>query len=98
MKAPLTRLAWVRVFLAAASYAFLSFPKGMHAWREKERQIREMEQRNSSLAGAVERKKERIGRLTNSPAEQELEIRKRLKLAQPGEKIYILGEPETKTK
>jgi len=96
MKAPLTRLACVAVFLSVVSYAFLAFPKGMHAWREKQRQIQEMEQRNLTLARAVERKKERIGRLANSPAEQELEIRKRLKLAHPDEKIYILGERESK--
>jgi hypothetical protein len=42
----------------------------------------------------VERKKERIKRLGDNPSEQELEIRRRLKLAHPDEKIYILGDPE----
>ena len=92
MKAPLVRFACLMVFLMAATYAFFAFPKGMQAWHEKQRQIQAMEQRNLRLAHAVERKKERIGRLISSPAEQELEIRKRLKLAQPDEKIYILPE------
>jgi cell division protein FtsB len=96
MKAPLTRLAYVMVVLSAMTYAFLAFPKGMHAWREKQRQIYEMEKRNAGLAQDVERKKEHIKRLSNSPAEQELEIRRRLKLARPDETIYILGEPEKK--
>ena len=96
MKAPLTRVAYVIVFLTMASYAFFAFPKGMHAWEEKQRQIQEMEKRNAVAAQAVERKKEHIRRLTDNPAEQELEIRRRLKLAHPDEKIYILGEPEKK--
>jgi cell division protein FtsB len=48
------------------------------------------------LAREIERKRERIDRLTGNQAEQEMEIRHRLKLVHPGEKIYILGEPEKK--
>jgi cell division protein FtsB len=94
MKAPLTRFAYVIVFLTAVIYAFFAFPKGMHAWQEKQRQIQEMEKRNTGLAQEVERKKEHIKRLSDNPSAQELEIRRRLKLAHPDEKIYILGEPE----
>jgi cell division protein FtsB len=96
MKAPLTRIAYVIVFLTAVTYAFFAFPRGMHAWQEKQRQIQEMEKRNAVAAQEVERKKERIKRLTDNSAEQELEIRRRLKLMHPDEKIYILGEPEKK--
>jgi cell division protein FtsB len=96
MKALLTRFAYVIVLLTAVTYAFFAFPKGMHAWQEKQRQIQEMEKRNTGLAQEVERKKERIKRLSDSPAAQELEIRRRLKLARPDEMIYILGEPEKK--
>ena len=94
MKAPLTRFAYVIVFLTVVTYAVLAFPKGMHAWQERQRQIQEMEKRNAGLAQEVERKKEHIKRLTDNPSEQELEIRRRLKLAHPDEKIYIFGEPE----
>jgi len=93
MKAPLTRAAYVIVFLTVVTYVFFAFPKGMHAWQEKQRQIQELEKRNAVAAQEVERKKEHIKRLTDNPAEQELEIRRRLKLAHPDEKIYILGEP-----
>ena len=96
MKAPLTRAAYVIIFLAVVVYAFFAFPKGMSAWQEKKRQIQEMEKRNAATAMEVERKKEHIRRLADNPAEQELEIRRRLKLAHPDEKIYILGEPEKK--
>jgi len=96
MKFPLSRVAYVLLFLTAVAYAFFAFPKGMHAWQEKQRQIQEAEIRNATSARDVERKKERIKRLSDNPAEQELEIRRRLKLAHPDEKIYILGDPEKK--
>jgi len=96
MKASLSRVAYVIVLLTVVTYAFFAFPKGMHAWQEKQRQIQEMETRNAAMHQEVERKREHIKRLTDNSAEQELEIRRRLKLAHPDEKIYILGEPEKK--
>ncbi len=92
MKAPLTRFTYVIVFFVAVSYAFFAFPRGMHAWQDKQRQVQEMEKRNANLAKEVERQKEHINRLNNNPAEQELEIRKRLKLLHPDEKLYIMGD------
>ena len=92
MKAPLTRFAYIIVFLAVVAYAFVAYPKGMHSWQEKQRQIQEMEKRNTQLAQEVERKKEHVNRLKNNSAEQELEIRKRLKLLRPDEKSYIVGD------
>ena len=94
MKAPLTRFAYVLVFLVAVGYAFFAFPQGVRAWQDKQRQIQEMEKRNDSLARQVERQKDYINRLQNNPAAQELEIRKRLKLLHPEEKLYITGESE----
>lgn len=92
MKAPLARFACIMVFLVAA-YAFFTLrgPKGIPALLEKQHQIQEMEKHNASLAQEIERKRERIKRLSDDPAEQELEIRKRLKLAHPDEKIYIVN-------
>ena len=95
MKAPLTRFAYVMIFLVVVTYAFFAYPKGMHAWEDKQRQIQDMEKRNAALAKEVERKKEHVGRLKDNPAEQELEIRKRLKLLRPDEKSYIVGEPDS---
>ena len=96
MKAPLSRLAYVMVFLTVIGYAFFTLrgPKGIPGLIEKQRQIQEMEKRNDNLAGQVERQKEYINRLQNNPAAQELEIRKRLKLLHPEEKVYITGAPE----
>jgi cell division protein FtsB len=94
MKAPLTRFALLIVFLGAVSYAFVAFPRGMRSWQERQHRIEEKEKTNTILVRQVERQKERIRRLANDPVEQELEIRRRLKLARPDEKVYITGEPE----
>jgi cell division protein FtsB len=94
MKAPLTRFALLLVFLAAVSYAFVAFPRGMRVWNERQHLIDQTEKTNTVLVQQVERQKERIRRLTDDPAEQELEIRRRLKLARPDEKVFITGEPE----
>jgi hypothetical protein len=94
----LSRLTYGVVFLLAASYAFftLSGPRGISALLEKQRLIHQMEKRDTDLAQEIERKRERIQRLMANPGEQELEIRQRLKLARPGEEIYIVGAPEKK--
>jgi cell division protein FtsB len=92
MKAPLTRFAYLLVFLVVVGYAFIAFPRGVRAWQDKQRQIQEMEKRNDSLARQVEHQKDYINRLQNNPAAQELEIRKRLKLLHPEEKLYIMGD------
>ena len=94
MKASLTRFAYVLVFLVTVGYAFIAFPQGMHSWQDKQRQIQEMEKRNDRLAKEVEHQKDYINRLQNNPSAQELEIRKRLKLLHPEEKLYIMGDPD----
>ena len=98
MKAPLTRLVYVMAFLMVVSYAFFTLrgPKGIPGLLDRQRQIQETEKRNTALAREIEQKRERINRLTGNQAEQEMEIRHRLKLVHPGEKIYIVGEPEKK--
>jgi cell division protein FtsB len=98
MKAPLSRLAYVMAFLMVISYAFFTLhgPKGIPGLLERQHQIQEAEKRNAALAREIEQKREHIKRLADNPAEQEKEIRQRLKLVHPGEKIYIVGEPEKK--
>ncbi len=96
MKAPLARLVYAIAFLAVASYALITLrgPHGIPGLLEKQRQIRETEKQNAELDQQIERMRERIKRLQDSPAEQELEIRERLKLVKPGEKVYITGKPK----
>jgi len=97
MKASITRYAYAVALLMVAAYAFVTLrgPQGLHALFDKQDQIQTMEQRNADLAKEIERRREHIKRLSDNTAEQELEIRERLKLVHPGEKIYI-GNPAPK--
>jgi cell division protein FtsB len=95
MKASFPRFAYAIAVLLVASYAFFTLrgPKGLGALAERREQIRELEKRNEHLVKEIERKREQIRRLSDNPAEQELEIRERLKLVHPNEKVYIIGTP-----
>jgi len=93
MKFSLARIGYLAAFLLVVSYAFITLrgPKGIPGLLARERQIQSLEQRNAALAQENERVREHIQRLTDDPAGQELEIRQRLKLVRPGEKVYILN-------
>jgi len=95
MKASLPRFAYAIAVLMVASYGYFALrgPKGLSAIADKRTQIRELEKRNGELVKEIERKREHIKRLNDNPAEQELEIRERLKLVRPNEKVYIIGNP-----
>jgi len=67
-------------------------PQGIQALVEKRRQIRELEDQNATMARENERRKDRIHRLEDSSSEQEMEIRKQLKLLRPGETTFILPD------
>ncbi len=94
MKRSLIKLGYAAALLVAVSYAFFALrgPQGIPALAEKRRQIQEMEKRNAELARENEAKRDRIIRLRESPSVQELEIRQRLKLVRPDEKVYILQD------
>jgi cell division protein FtsB len=98
MKVSLARYAYPIAFLAVSTYAFVTLrgPHGIHALMEKQREIHAMEKQNSDAAKEIERMREHLQRLSNDPAEQELEIRRRLKLVRPGEKVYVTGDPDKK--
>src|SRR3954447_1184628 len=98
MKASLSGFAYVMAVLLVLTYAFVTLrgPQGLQAVAQKRTQIRELEKRNASLALEIERKRAHIRRLNDNPAEQELEIRERLKLVHPNEKVYITGAPAKK--
>jgi cell division protein FtsB len=95
MKAPLARLAYSIAFLLVAGYAVITLrgPRGIAAWLDKQHQIQELENRNAGLAQEIERKRAHIERLSGNPVEQELEIRERLKLVHPKDKVFII-EPQ----
>ncbi len=92
MKGSLSRLAYVVAILVVASYAYVTLrgPRGLRAIAAQRQEIHRLEQRNAGLAQEIERKREHIHRLAENPGEQEMEIRERLKLVKPNEKIFII--------
>jgi cell division protein FtsB len=92
------RIIVTGAFLVVSAYAIVALrgPQGMPALLEKRREIKELQDQNATLSHEVKMKSERIDRLKNSPSEQELEIRKQLKLLRPGETSFIL--PDNKDK
>ena len=59
---------------------------------ERRREIRRLEERNAESARENQLRRERLKRLQDSPSEQEMEIRKQLKLLRPGETTFILPD------
>ena len=95
MKIAFSRWAFGIAFMAVVIYAAVTLtgPHGVHALMEKQRLIQQMQKRNGIDAKINERIQEHIKRLNDNPTEQELEIRERLKLVHPDEKVFITGEP-----
>jgi cell division protein FtsB len=94
MKISGIRTAYAAIVLVGIVYAFvvLRGENGIPGLMAKRHQVQEFEQANQRLVREIELKKSRIQRLQDNPTEQEYEIRQRLKLARPGEKIYILDD------
>lgn len=105
------RIAVLIVFVLVGVYGYMSLrgPQGIPALMDKWREIRKLEEDNANLQRENDYRRERIKKLQESPSEQELEIRKQLKLLRPGETSFILpdqpkqdrakppaGPPETK--
>lgn len=85
----------VMVLLAIViAYAWIavSGPQGLQALLEKRREIRELQEQNATLTREIEHRRDRIRRLEESPSEQEMEIRKQLKLQKAGETTFILPD------
>ena len=68
-------------------------PQGVTALLDKRREVRQLEEQNAAKAAENQRRRERIFRLEQSTTEQEMEIRKQLKLLRPGETTFILQDP-----
>jgi cell division protein FtsB len=67
-------------------------PQGVPMLMEKRRDIQVLQEQNADIMKDNEVKRNRLERLRRSQAEQELEIRKRLKLQRPGETTFILPD------
>jgi cell division protein FtsB len=94
MKLSAAKITYAIIVLFGVVYAFvvLRSPAGIPELLARRAQVHEYEQMNQQLHREIEQKQERIERLRDNPTEQEFEIRRRLKLAKPGEKIYIIDD------
>ncbi len=94
MKSSYTKIAGLVALFAIAGYAFIALqgPGGIPGLIEKRRQIQEYEKRNADLARKIEEERARINRLSDSKSDPDLEIRQRLKLVKPDEKVFILQD------
>ncbi len=94
MKISFWKVMFGAMVLAGGAYGFMEMrgANGISALMEKRQEMHALEQQNEVLHKEIEAKKARIERLRDNPEEQELEIRKRLKLVKPGEKSFILQE------
>lgn len=92
LKLAVRRVGLTALLALAGLYAFMSLrgPYGLAALRGKQHEMRSLQEQNADLARQLQEKKDRIHRLKESQAEQELEIRKRLKLVRPGETEFII--------
>ena len=88
------RLIYSAALIAMAVYGYIALtgPQGIPALRGKWNEIRQLEEQNANLQRDNQVRKERIERIKNNPAEQDLEVRKRLKVQKPGETSFILPE------
>jgi cell division protein FtsB len=92
------RVAVLIVFALVGLYGYMSLrgPQGIPALMDKWREIRKLEEDNASLQRENDYRRDRIKKLQESSSEQELEIRKQLKLLRPGETSFILpDQPQT---
>lgn len=96
MKSLLTRFAYVAATLTIAAYVFFALrgPQGIPGLMEKRKQIQVLEKRNAARAREIEQMRQRLTRLRDSQTDQELEIRRRLKLVKPDEKVFVLQDQE----
>ena len=94
----LRTVAFVAAFLLLGAYGVVALrgPQGIPALLDKQQEIRRLQETNTDLQREIQRKKERIERLKHSPSEQQMEIRKQLKLLRPNETEFVL--PETPDK
>ncbi len=88
------RIVFFVIFALVGAYGYrtLRSPQGIPALREKWNEIRKLEEDNAALQRENDYRRDRIKKLQDNPSEQELEIRKKLKLLRPGETSFILPE------
>ena len=88
-------IGYTLAFALVGGYAAVALrgPQGVSALLEKRHEIRQLQEQNADLSRENQLKRERIRKLQGSSNEQELEIRKHLKMLRPGETEFILPDP-----
>jgi cell division protein FtsB len=92
------RAGYIIAFALVLVYGIVALrgPQGVSALLDKRQEVRQLEEQNAAKAAENERRRQRIRRLEQSSTEQEMEIRKQLKLLRPGETTFILPDsPKT---
>ncbi len=98
MKQAVLRWGGVVAILAFGLIFFVfRVPQGYSALKDKRAQIRQLQQSNADLAKEIAEKQERIRKLRDSRSEQELEIRRRLKLQRGSDTSLILHDQPAPT-
>jgi cell division protein FtsB len=94
-RAAARRSGWVAGITITLAYAWMAFrgPQGIQSLIERHHQISQLEEQNADKTRQIDALRERIRRLEQSGSEQELEIRKELKLLRPGETTFLLPDP-----
>jgi cell division protein FtsB len=94
MRFSLTLCACAAAILSVTAYAVYTLrgPEGIPALAKRREEIQQIEKRNVELSREIERRRQKINRLRENPAEQELQIRKQRKLVRPGEKVFVLQD------
>jgi cell division protein FtsB len=92
MNNSLRRAILLIVFALIGAYGLVELrsPQGIPALKQRWDDIRKLEEENANLQRENNYRRERIQKLESSSSEQELEIRKKLKLLRPGETSFIL--------
>jgi len=97
------KFSWNRCIYAIAIVMVIGFgiytlrgSQGIPALMKKQAEIKELEKNNGDLAREIEKKRAKIKRLQDNPTEQDLEIRRQLRLVLPGEKVYNSQDQDKK--
>jgi cell division protein FtsB len=102
MNTSVRRAILLIVFALIGAYGLMELrsPQGIPALRQRWTESRKLEEENANLQRENNYRRDRIKKLESSASEQELEIRKKLKLLRPGETSFILPpqpqQPESK--
>jgi cell division protein FtsB len=91
------KLAYAAAVLVIAAFGLKEFRGTSASSHSRQQEIQDLTSENTKLREEIELKQQRVDKLTNDPAAQELEIRKRLKLVKPNETMYLLPDGDDKS-